>query len=192
MSDFFNQNWNRRYQQTSQTLRSVVLRWLHAGRQDKQDKDNTRVFSAFRWECPINNDLSPIICDTTQQWFSTWAIRPPRGHRWITERQVSYSNFWVGHRNFSALIKYFKFKSQSKVPVTLHSPQYRRQSYVVLFSPHITWLNVVSVGWHLLLKIHNRRDVVNRGDIRCAHCYRSPRNLRVFTRPQEHTVYNVC
>lgn len=54
------------------------------------------------------------------------------------------SNYWESH-----WLKYFTFKTESKIPFSFAFPQHRRQSRVSLFFPHRIWFILVSV-WRLI------------------------------------------
>jgi hypothetical protein len=65
-----------------------------------------------------------------------------------------------------------------------------------LFFQHLIWLNLVSVGSHLLSKLRNRLDAVQRGDVGLSLAALQPgvQNLQVFIRLKEHAEYTpvVC
>jgi len=119
-----------------------------------------------------------FICIILYQWFSTWAMWPPRGH----------INFCVGHWNFTAWIKYFKFKIESPV-----SPAAQKAKFISFLFPHLIWLILVSVGllnfcqkyltalllwWKMIFTCH------------WPQCNWRFKNSKVFIRAREHTEYN--
>jgi hypothetical protein len=72
-----------------------------------------------------------------------WAIWPPWGPNQVSkgpqennEKLGGYSNFWVDHRNFTAWIKYFKFKTESKDPFSPASPAAEKAKLYLIAFPH--------------------------------------------------------
>jgi hypothetical protein len=92
------------------------------------------------------------------QWFSTWVMCPsPKGghtmfvmgHSKMTEKLGGLSKFWVGHRSFTARIKYFKFKTESKVPFSPASPAALKAKLYFIAVSDFTSFNLVSVRWFI-------------------------------------------
>jgi hypothetical protein len=116
-----------------------------------------------------------------RQWFSVW-VMAPQGH----------SIFWVGHRKFTAWIKYIKFKIELEVPSSpLFPAAQKAKMYFIAFPT--SYLVEFGFSWvPLLWKVRNRLDVVNRGDLtyHWPHCNRTFENLQVFIRTKERTECN--
>jgi len=102
--------------------------------------------------------------------FSVWAIWPSRGPHQVSKgpqekdgKFGGHSKFCVGHRNFTAWIKYFKFKIESKV--SFSSASASAQKAKLYFIAVATSYLVTGVTC-LLSEVRHRLDVVKRVDLR--------------------------
>jgi len=76
-----------------------------------------------------------------------------------------HSNIWVGHQNFTAWIKYFKFKTESKVSFSPLSPTTKKAKLYFIAFP-TAYLVESGFSWVILLsKVCNHHDIVNRDDL---------------------------
>ena len=84
----------------------------------------------------------------------------------------SHSNFGVGHRNFTVWIKYFKFKIDSKIPLSPAYPtaQKAKLCFIAFLTPYVVESGVSCVTY-LLSNVRNRLDVMSRvtGHIATGH-----------------------
>jgi hypothetical protein len=96
-----------------------------------------------------------------------------------------HNDLWVGHRDVTAWIKYFKFKIQSKVPPPLHSSQQRRQTVFYCFSTHLIWSNLVAVGWLTCWQQYVTALTLCR--LSLATLQPDIQNLALFSWPKEYT-----
>jgi hypothetical protein len=104
-----------------------------------------------------------------------------------------HSNFRVGHRNFTAWIKYTKFKNEPKIPSPVHRPQQRRNSCILLHLPYIIWLNLLSVGRLIFCQTYLSALIMWRlmvAAFHWPHCNRKFNYLKVLISPNEHIERN--
>ena len=72
-----------------------------------------------------------------------WPYGPREGY---TNYLRSQNSFWVDHRIFTAGIKYIKFKTELKFPLTPTIPAVQKISFNSLLIPHLLYLNLVPSG----------------------------------------------
>jgi hypothetical protein len=129
----------------------------------------------------ISHSTFAILCLRTRLWVNL--------RRWGTSNIVAISWLWflkkgiisVGHRNFSAWIKCFKFKIESKIPFFSPFPAAQKAKlYFFLFPHHFFESGFIWVSYMLWRK----------PNCYWPHCNQTFNKWQVFIRAKEHTEHN--
>ena len=145
------------------------------------------LFSTIRSTCTTTTYQHPVYCTNfiwLYQWYPMWATWPSKGPQ-EKEKKLGHSNFWMCNQNVTAWIKYFKFKTESKVLFSPARHAAERPKFILLLFPHFIWLNLFSVGWFICVR---NRPWCCEEMIFAYHWLLC--NFKVFIRPKEHTDYN--
>jgi len=72
-------------------------------------------------------------------------------------------NFAADHRNLAVCIKYFIFKSNSKVPLSTASPKHKKAKlcFIAILTPCLVGSGFSWVNYYWLSKVRKRLDVVS-------------------------------
>jgi hypothetical protein len=75
-----------------------------------------------------------------------WPFGAGEGHANFIRGQ---NNVCVGHRKFTVGMKYFKFKTKLKFPLSPTRPALQKISFNLLLFPHFLYLSLDQSGWHI-------------------------------------------